>query len=114
MSKEYKGIVVEESLEDNRLLNGLEVTAVEITKEENPTDRWHLYKVRASKQDIERLSKGIKSGWYMHFWKGRNVIALFKDRRFEFNFDDKSTWKPVLEYGRSLGIPEEELDFPID
>lgn len=50
----------------------------------------------------------------MHFWQEQDVIAVFKDRKFEFNYDDKSTWKPVIEYGLSLGIPKEELDFPID
>ena len=113
MSK-YKGVIVEESLEDNRILNDFKIIDFRISKEENPADRWHLYTVQVSKEDIVRLSKNIKQKWYMHFWKGRNVIAIFKDKKFEFNFDDKSTWKPVVEYGLSLGIPKEQLDFPID
>jgi len=111
---EYKGVIVEESLEDNRILNDFKIIDFRISKEENPADRWHLYTVQVSKEDIVRLSKNIKQKWYMHFWKGRNVIAIFKDKKFEFNFDDKSTWKPVVEYGLSLGIPKEQLDFPID
>lgn len=111
---EYKGVIVEESLEDNRILNDFKIIEFRISKEENPADRWHLYIVQVSKEDIVRLSKNIKQKWYMHFWKGRNVIAIFKDKKFEFNFDDKSTWKPVVEYGLSLGIPKEQLDFPID
>lgn len=114
MNKAYKGIIVEESLEDNRMLNELEVISIEITKEENPNDRWHLYTVRVSKEDIGRLSKNIKQKWYMHFWKDRNVIAVFKNKKFEFNYDNKSTWESTLKYGRSLGISEEQLDFPID
>ncbi len=112
--REYKGVIVEESLEDNRILNDLKIIDFRISKEENPADRWHLYTVQVSKEEIDRLSKNIKPKWYMHFWKGRNVIAIFKDKKFEFNFDDKSTWKPVVEYGLSLGIPKEQLDFPID
>lgn len=112
--KEYEGIIVEESLEDNRILNDFKIVDFRISKEENPTDRWHLYTVQVSEEEIVLLSKSIKPKWYMHFWKGRNVIAIFKDKKFEFNFDDKSTWKPVVEYGLSLGIPEEQLDFPID
>ena len=112
--EEYKGIIVEESLEDNRILNDFKIIDFRISKEENPADRWHLYTVQVSKEKIVRLSKNIKPRWYMHFWKNRNVIAIFKDKKFEFNFDDKSTWKPVVGYGLSLGIPEEQLDFPID
>ena len=112
--KGYKGIIVEESLTDNRILNNFKIINVRISKEWNPADRWHLYTVQVSKDEIIRLSKNIKPKWYMHFWKGRNVIAIFKDKKFEFNFDDKSTWKPVVEYGLSLEIPKEHLDFPID
>lgn len=43
MTRNYKGIIVEESLSDNRTLNDLEITRVEISKEENLQDRWHLY-----------------------------------------------------------------------
>ncbi|MFH1455516.1 MAG: hypothetical protein ABIF40_01050 [archaeon] len=111
---EYKGVIVEESLEDNRILNDFKIIEFRISKAENPADRWHLYTVQVSKEDIVRLSKNIKQKWYMHFWKGREVIAIFKDKKFEFNFDDNSTWKPVVEYGLSLGIPKEQLDFPID
>lgn len=114
MDKQYTGIVVKESLEDNRTINELEVKRVEMSKSEDPADRWHMYKVIVSKGDIDKLAKTIKQGWYMHFWKGRQVIAIFRGKRFMFNFDDQETWQPVLEYGRSLGIPEEQLDFPID
>lgn len=112
--REYKGVIVEESLSDNRILNDLKIVDFRISKEENPSDRWHLYTVNVSKEEIEKLSKNIKTKWYMHFWKGRNIIAIFKNKKFEFNFDDKSTWKPVIEYGLSLGIPREQLDFPIE
>lgn len=114
MSKEYKGIIVEESLEDNKILNSLKIIKSRVTKEENPSDRWHLHTVIVSMDEITRLSKNIKPKWYMHFWKGRNVIAIFKNKKFEFDFDDKSTWKPVIDYGLSLGIPKKQLDFPID
>lgn len=114
MVRDYKGIIVEESLEDNRIVNEFDIQRVEISNSENSTDRWHMYTVMVSRVDIDRLAKSIKQGWYMHFWKGREVIVIFRDKQFEFNFDDKATWQPVLEYGRSLAIPEEQLDFPID
>ncbi len=78
---EYKGIIIEESLEDIRMINELEIIKVEISKEE-PV--WHLYTVNVSLEDIERLSENIKQGWYMHFWKRRDIIAIFKSKKFEF------------------------------
>lgn len=110
----YKGVVIEESLEDNRILNDLKIIGFRISKDANPADRWHLYTVRVSKEEIIKLSKNIRQKWYMHFWRGQDVIAIFKGKKFEFNFDDKSAWKPAVEHGLSLGIPKEQLNFPID
>lgn len=54
MNINYKGTIVEESLEDNRILNDIDI---------------------------------IKSGkWYMHFWNGNDVIAVFKYGVFVSNF----------------------------
>ncbi len=89
MNKEYKGIIVEESLEDNRIINNLEVEKIEISGTENPSDSWHLYTVQVSKEEIDNLAKNIKPKWYMHFWKGQQVIAIFRDKQFEFDFDDR-------------------------
>lgn len=116
MENEYKGTIVEESLTDNRIINDLKIIAVKISSDENPEDRWHLYTVLVTNEDIEKLSKSIKPKWYMHFWNNRdkNIIAIFKDKKFEFDYDDKSSWIPAVEYGISLGIPEEQLDFIIN
>ncbi|MCR4323053.1 MAG: hypothetical protein NUV61_03110 [Candidatus Azambacteria bacterium] len=115
MGKKYKGTVVEESLEDNRILNELEITGFRISSDEDPQSRWHLYTVKVSEEDILKLSKCISPGkWYMHFWSGRNVIAVFRDKTFEFNYDNKATWKEAVDYGLSVGTPREQLDFLIE
>ncbi len=113
MSKGYIGIIVEESLDDNRLVNGLDIRKLHITNHSDPINRWHMYEVHVSRYEIQELSKHIVDGWYMHFWKGRDIIAVFKGKSFEFNYDDRATWEDVLSYGRALGLPEKQLDFSI-
>ena len=113
MKKEFTGLIVEESLEDNRLINKFEVVKVKISDEENPAERWHLYTVKCSEKEIEELKNNLKGKWYAHFWKGREIIAVFRRKTFRFNFDKKETWRDVVNYGLSLGIPREQLDFPI-
>ncbi len=108
--KQYKGIIVEESLENQDVLKGVEVIQSSISED----GAWHMHTVLVSPEVIQQLVESIKDGWYAHFWNSRDVIAVFRGRTFCFNFDDKSTWKEVVEYGRSLGIPEVQLDFPID
>lgn len=114
MINEYKGTIIEESLSDNRIINELKIIGLRISKDENPADRWHLYTVNVSDADISRLAGIIKPKWYMHFWKDRQVIAIFQGKKFEFNYDDKSSWAPAVEHGLSIGIPKEQLDFIID
>jgi hypothetical protein len=113
MTNKYKGTIVKESLNDNRILNDFKIINFKISKDENPANRWHLYTVIVTRDDIAKLSENIKPKWYMHFWKDREVIAIFHDKKFEFNYDDKSSWAPAVEYGLSIGIPKEQLDFPI-
>ena len=114
MPEQYKGTVVEESLTDSSILKDLKVLNVKVSDDENPVDRWHMYTVTVGHDDIERLSQTIKPGWYMHFWQDKKVIAVFHDKTFEFDYDDKKAWIPATEYGLAQGIPKEQLDFLID
>jgi len=63
MEKEYIGIVVEESFDDNRILNKLDMRKMHITGHENPSNRWHMYEVNVSKKEIEELSQHIIGDW---------------------------------------------------
>ncbi|MGH4117506.1 hypothetical protein [Clostridium sp.] len=109
--KDFKGVIVEESLLDNRVLNKLKVIGLCILDHENPSERWHLYTVIVSEDEIEKLSGCIKDEWYMHFLKGRKIIVIFRGKKFTFDYEDKSTWKPAIDYGLSIGIPESQLHF---
>lgn len=112
---QYDGTVVEESLLDNRFLNKLEVLGVHISSAEVPENRWHLYKVKVSEDDIASLATQLKpKHWYMHFWNGNDVIAVFPGKTFRFKHSDKATWESAIEYGKSIDIPEEQLDFIVD
>lgn len=106
----YTGTIIEESIKDNRLLNQHEIVGVHISSDENPDDRWHLYEA-----EITRLSNQHKpEKWYIHFWDGDAVIAVFPNKVFRFKHSEKSTWAEAIEYGKSLGISEEQLDFIIE
>jgi hypothetical protein len=111
---DYRGIIIGESLEDNKILDKLRVIKTEITDEPKPEDRWRLYHVNISEKEIDKLMKIIKQGWYAHFWLGSSIIAIFRNKKFQFDYNNKSTWKPAVDYGLSLGIPKEQLDFVIE
>lgn len=107
----WKGCIVEESLDDNRVLNNIEVVKVRITPEENPAERWHIYNALISEDEINKIHRHLKQSWYMHFWKDNKMIILFKGKKFVIDAKDKKTWVKAIEYGLSINIPKEQLDF---
>jgi hypothetical protein len=71
--------------------------------------------VLASAGTISELSSQLADGpWYAHFWKpGKDdVTIVFKDKVFAIKSSDRSTWADAIAHGRSIGIPESELDLP--
>ena len=111
---EYKGCIVEESIDDNRVLNNLKTVKIRITDEADPEKRWHIYDSLVSEEEINKLHEHLKQSWYMHFWKDNTMIVLFKGKKFTLDVNDKETWKPAIEYGLSINIPEEQLDFVME
>ena len=111
----YTGTIIEESLIDNRIVNTLHIVSVHISNDANPAERWHLYTVQVTRDDIARLAPAIRPGtWYMHFWRGNDIIAVFRDATFEFKLDQKSTWQPAIDHGLAMGIPAEQLGFVVN
>lgn len=113
--RKFRGTIVQESLEDDRILNRFEHLSFRVTDDENPADRWHLFVVAGTEDEIKKLADFIKpTGWYAHFWEGDDVIAVFHNNTFMFKHSDKSTWKEAVEFGKSVGVPEEQLTFEIE
>jgi len=110
-NKLYKGVIIEESLMDKSAISKLKVLDSIIS----PGNHWHRYTVEVSEDDIVRISHNLYSQqWYAHFWKGMEVTVAFKDKIFKLVYNKKETWKTAVDYGLSIGIPREQLDFPID
>ena len=115
--KDFKGIIIAESLIDPTVINSFTVFGAEITRADKAIDyegnigRWHLYSVMCSREEINELQPHILHGWYAHFWKGDKIIVVYNDMQFEVDKNDKKTWKEAIEHGRNQGIPANELDF---
>jgi len=78
---------------------------------------WILDDIYVKEEQISKLSKSLADGpWYIHLWQtGKDEIKIiFKNRIFEIKYSDKSTWEEAIKYGLSIGIPKEQLDFPIN
>jgi hypothetical protein len=107
----FEGIIVEESLSDNRIINNYDVIGFEITLDDDIAKRWHLFKICIRRDQISDMQFHIKQGWYMHFWSGHTLIVVFKEKSFEIDRYDRSGWNEAVEYGLKIGISKEQLDF---
>lgn len=119
MNDRWKGVIISESLEEPSLIDDFEVFRVKISKKDldlggGKQGRWHLYYVYATDSQINGLPGQIKPGWYCHFWRENNLRVVFPGKKFAMLANDRSTWKDAIEYGRLIGIPDEELDFPTE
>jgi len=107
----YKGTIIENCLRDTSILKELRVDRTWQNGD------WVLHDVSIDAEKISRVGEYLADGpWYVHFWEpGQDdVIVVFKDNTFRIKFSDKTTWAEAVRYGKSIGIPEEQLDFPID
>lgn len=107
----FKGTIVENSLHDKSILDKVE------TKKTYQTGDWTVRDVLVHENQISELSKYLDKGsWYTHFWQSGNdeVRVVFRDKMFTIKYSDKSTWAGAVAYGKSIGIPSDQLDFSMD
>ena len=106
-----KGTIIENSLEDKSLLK--EVKIIRTWKDE----AWILHDVLVDEEKVSEIGKYLSDGpWYIHLWTPGedDFIILFKDKLFRVKHSDPSSFTAAIAYGESIGIPKEQLDFPID
>ena len=107
----FKGTIIENSLSDKSILDKIKLERT------YQSGNRVLHDVFVNEEQISKLSKYLDTGpWYAHFWESGkdDVKVVFKDRVFTIRFSDKSTWAEAVAHGKSIGIPSEQLNFPID
>jgi hypothetical protein len=107
----YKGTIIENSLADKKILQQVQIIRT------YKTNDWILHDVIVAKDKVPLLSKALDEGpWYIHLWlEGSDDIrVIFKNRTFWIKASDPLTWKDAIKYGKSISIPEEQLDFKIN
>jgi peroxiredoxin len=120
----YRGVIIEESLEDKGILSELRILETEVEKvtERNKTpwlNLWTKHTVEIPEAEAqrvaERLAKMIdrKHGgsWYADFKNQRFHYIIFRDRIFRVDRRSKQQYDEANRFGESLGIPSYQLDF---
>ena len=121
-SNSFKGVIIEESLENKDILKKVKIikTKVEKITEEHKTPwlkQWTLHTVEIlknkAKEIAEEISKSLdsKHSWYADFKDDTHHYIIFRNKVFFIDVKSKEQYDKAKQYGISLGIPEYQVDF---
>ena|SRR3989344_1586731 len=116
----FKGVIIKESLADERALEGLAVTSTKVVTIDNPADDqpnvWHMAYFDIAEPDAEKFaekfSHALKPGtWYIDFKSEQEIYVVFLGKVFHYRRGDEEKRKEAQAHGRALGIPEKQLNW---
>lgn len=121
----YKGVIIEESLKDKKVLKNIKIISTEIEKvtKKHKTPwikQWTMHTVEVPEKEIslfsEKISKALDSehNWYADLKNKKYHYIIFRNKVFKVDRTKKKEYDKVRKYGVSLGIPEYQLDFSPD
>lgn len=118
----YRGIIIEESLENKDVLKELEIlsTKVEVATEKHRTPwvkQWTLHDVIIPEDKAQEVAEEIsqsldtKHNWYADYKNKTHHYIIFSNKVFYIDRNSMEEYSKASEYGISLGIPEYQVDF---
>lgn len=121
---DFKGIVIEESLEKKDILKKLNIVKTEVFKTDSESNtpwlkKWTLHTIIVKEDDAMRIAEEIAismdskhaNSWYVDFRNKEYHFIIFKKKIFVVNLERKEEYRDVIKYGLKIGIPEKQLDF---
>ena len=121
-NQNYKGVVIEESLENASILKKLKIidTKVESATEKHKTPwikQWTLHTVEIPENQAYNIAKELgevldsEHDWYADFKNNHFHYIIFRNKVFKVDRSEKEQYDNVIKFGVSLGIPDYQLDF---
>jgi hypothetical protein len=118
-----KGTLLTESLRDGAPLTvaGLRVTRLErrhVAGTASQPDVWTFLEFEADDDVAEPLAAAleaslqVENGWYADFASDAEHVVVFANRTFRYRRGDPAGREAAETYGRSVGVPDDQLDWP--
>jgi len=119
---DYRGTVIEESLDDKSIIDQLKIVSkeVESVTEKHKTPwikQWtlDLVDIPESEADTiaEKLSKSLdkEHAWYTDYKNDKYHYIIYRNKVFKIDRENPFLYKEAKQYGISLGIPEYQVEF---
>ncbi|MCA9381715.1 hypothetical protein KC678_05595 [Candidatus Dojkabacteria bacterium] len=106
----YHAILINKQFTDEDFPSTMKVFAEKIDGD------WEIFGVEVKDSELEKFVIEVQNEmrpnetWYAHIYNDEEMIVIFKEKIIKVT-PHISTWNPIFEYGKSIGIPEEQLDF---
>ncbi len=107
----YHGIILDKEFKDSQFVNTFRI----FNKRKSSTDSdWILFGIEVEDQKLSETINAIQENlkedkpFYAHLYNNEKLTIIFKKKIFYIT-TDVSTWNEFVDYGKSLGIPEEQL-----
>lgn len=116
-----RGAIVAESLRLGAVVEGVPLVVRKLERVdagvEGQPSHWTLLWFEAHEADADRLAAALaealeaNGGWYADFHSDAEVIVVFAGHVFRYRRGDDTERARVANYARSVGVPEEQLDW---
>ena len=119
------GGLIAESMRVGSTLQDVPLTVTKITRADlgdvaaGQPVTWTLIDFEASDEDAERLAATLErvlehdGGWYCDFRNADTTWVVFSGRTFRYRRGSATGRAAAVEYGRTVGVPEAQLDWPV-
>lgn len=116
----FTGLLVKESLRNDDVLMLVQVRKTETWNVGNATSSqpkawtamWFEGEESQADAVAEKLSHSLNLGhWYIDLSTASHKYVVFPNRVFKYTLGDKAGRAEAQQHGRSLGIPESQLDW---
>lgn len=117
----FKATIIEESLENKRVLELGKIISTQIYPSEASTPwikQWTIHQVEVENNVLafaQELSQSIDSKhpdkWYANLASEKVQFVIFYHKVFEYRRGDLKERQKAINYGQAIGIPIEQLDW---
>jgi hypothetical protein len=119
------GTLIAESLRTGTSVEGVALTMTKVARSRlGDVDAgqpllWTFIEFEIADGDADQLAQVLErslepqGGWYCDFRNERETFVVFAARTFRYRRGDEVGRAAASDYGRSIGVPETQLDWPI-
>lgn len=120
----YRGVIIEESLEDKSVFDDLKVveTEIETVTEGFQTPwltQWTLRTVEIPDEQADEVASKLAtaidrshaSSWFADFANETTHFVIFSEKVFKIDRSSMADYESAKQYALSIGIPEHQLGF---